>query len=226
MPKKGFFIALEGTDGSGKTTQFKLLVKALKRIGYSVKTADFPQYGKPSAYFVEQYLNGRYGSLKQVGPYQASFFYALDRYQASFKINKWLKQGKIVVTNRYVLSNVGHQGGKIKKLSERRKYWQWLFNLEYNILSIPKPDLNIILYMPAGVAQKLVDKKKPRQYINGRKRDIHEADLKHLRAAEQVYLQIARQCHLPIIECVKNSKIITPEEIHSKVLNAIGKILK
>src|SRR3989338_7021246 len=114
MKKRGIFIALEGTDGSGKTTQFKLLVEALRSRGLKVATVDFPQYGQPSAFFVEYYLNGRYGGASKVGPYRASLFYALDRFQAAASIKKLLSQGKIVLANRFTLSNAGHQGGKIK----------------------------------------------------------------------------------------------------------------
>ena len=223
---RGKFIVLEGTDGSGKTTQFKLLVNALSRLGYKVATVDFPQYSKPSAYFVEQYLNGRYGSANQVGPYRASLFYALDRFQAANEIKKWLAKGEIVLSNRFTLSNAGHQGGKIKNTSERKKYWQWLFNLEYKILGIPKPDLNILIHMPAGVAQKLVDKKKPRAYINGKKRDVHEADLKHLKQAEQSFLQVSKMFKIPVVECYQQQKLLTPKEIHNKVFIIIKKQLK
>lgn len=224
--KKGFFIVLEGTDGSGKTTQFKLLAASLRHSGHGVATVDFPQYGKPSAYFVEQYLNGHYGTADKVGPYRASLFYALDRFRASGKIIKLLSQGKIVLANRFTLSNAGHQGGKISGLTGRKKYWQWLFNLEYKILGIPKPDLNILVHMPAAVAQKLVDKKKPRAYIRGKKRDVHEADLKHLKQAEQSFLQVSKMFKVPVVECYQQQKLLTPKEIHSKVFIIVKKQLK
>ncbi len=223
--KKGLFIAIEGTDGSGKTTQFKLLVKALKRAGYKIATADFPQHNKPAAYFVDKYLNGSYGTAQTVGPYRGSFFYALDRYDASFQIKKWLAEDKIVVTNRYVLSNAGHQGGKIKKSSEQKRYWRWLFDLEYRLFGIPKPDINVLLHMPARVAQKLVDKKKARAYVGGKKRDLHEADLEHLQQAERAYRDLAKIYDISIVECVKN-KILTPKEIHYKVWRVVSKLLK
>ena len=109
--KKGKFIVIDGTDGSGKATQTKLLVKKLRKEKYKVKLADFPQYNKKSAGLVEEYLSGKYGTEKNVGPYVASIFYACDRYDASFKIRKWLKEGNIVISNRYVTANMGHQGG-------------------------------------------------------------------------------------------------------------------
>ena len=107
--EQGRFIVLEGTDGSGKTTQFKALVARLKKEGIAVKTVDFPQYGKESSYFVRQYLNGKYGGLKEVGPYRASLFYALDRFDLSSETRQALASGKIIVTDRYVDANAGHQ---------------------------------------------------------------------------------------------------------------------
>ena len=107
----GKFIVIDGTDGSGKATQTELLVKRLAQAGYEVVMADFPQYGQKSAGLVEHYLNGKYGTALDVGPYRASIFYAADRYDASFQIRQWLKEGKIVISNRYVTANMAHQGG-------------------------------------------------------------------------------------------------------------------
>ncbi len=218
--KKGFFIAIEGTDGSGKGTQFKLLVSALRRCGYKVSKLDFPQYGKPSAYYVEKYLNGEYG--KNVSPYIASLFYALDRYSVKNKLHLWLKQGRIVVANRFTLSNAAHQGGKIKSSRELKKYWQWLFNLEFNVLGLPKPNLTILLHVPAEIAQKLVIKKNIRGYIkSGVKKDLHEADLTHLKAAEERYLQLASLIKAKVIKCLEAGRLLTPKEIHHKVWDKI-----
>src|SRR3989338_1857508 len=175
--KKTLFIAIEGTDGSGKSIQTELLVKHLKKAGKKVGRIDFPQYGQKSAALIEDYLNGKFGSAKEVGPSRASIFYALDRYAASFKIKNWLSQGRIVVANRYLASNMGHQGGKIKNAKERKKFFDWIYDLEYNIFKIPKPNINFILRVPPKISQQLVDKKSAREYLQGKKRDIHEDDL-------------------------------------------------
>lgn len=222
---RGRFIVIDGTDGSGKATQTNLLVEELKLNGYDVVVTDFPQYGQKSAGAVEEYLNGKYG---QVNPRAASVFYAIDRFDASFKIRKWLEEGRIIVSNRYVTANAGHQGGKISDEAERMKYFKWLNDLEYNIFGIPKPDLNIILHMPAEIAQKLVDQKsaEQREYAGGKKRDLHEADLSHLKNAERVYLEIAKLFpNTRLVECaIRNpqskadiSCILTPQEVHNKV---------
>ncbi|MFH1523222.1 MAG: thymidylate kinase [Patescibacteria group bacterium] len=226
MLNKGKFIALEGSDGSGKATQTKLLANKLKKLGHKVATIDFPQYGKKSAGLVEEYLNGKYGTSNDVGPYRASVFYAVDRYDASFKIKKWLGEGKIVIADRYSASNMAHQGGKIKDLKERFSFFNWVLDLEYNIFKIPKPDLNIILHVPASISQKLVDKKGFRKYINGAKRDLHEKDINHLKQAEIVYQEIAKKFNnITLLKCVKDNNILSRQTIHEMTWKKIKKIL-
>lgn len=224
--KKGKFIVIDGTDGSGKATQTELLVERLKKEKLKVKVFDFPQYGLKSAGLVEEYLNGKYGDAKSVGPYRASIFYACDRYDASFKIRKFLEKGYVVVSNRYVTANMGHQGGKIADAKKRKKYFDWLYDLEYGIFEIPKPDLNIILHVDAAIAQKLVDNKGQRGYTK-KKRDLHEKDLKHLRDAEKVYLEIAKTMkNFKLIGCTEKKCIMTREKISEMVWNEAEKIIE
>ncbi|MFZ5390926.1 MAG: dTMP kinase [Patescibacteria group bacterium] len=223
MPKKGLFIVIEGTDGSGKTLQTDLLAKAWRKQGKKVKVVSFPRYGQPSAKLVEQYLNGYFGQSWQVSPYQASLFYAIDRFAAAEQIRDWLKLGYAVIANRYVFSNAAHQGGKIVNSKERKKYWQWLINLEYNLLNIPEPDITVLLHVSAKLAQQLVDKKTKRAYIkSGKKRDIHENDLNHLQSAEKAYLQLAKLYKLKIIKCEKGGKLLKPQKINSILQKAIA----
>jgi len=213
---------LEGTDGSGKSTQTNLLVERLKQEGHEVEQISFPQYGKPSAALVEDYLNGKFGSAEQVGPYRASILYAVDRFAASEQIRTWLSEDKIVIANRYVASNMGHQGGKIKNPVERQKYFDWNYDLEYTILGIPKPDVNIILHVTPEISQQLVDKKGDREYLKGKKRDIHEDDLNHLADAEKAYLDIAKRYpEFTLIECIENSTMLSAEIIHEKIWTKI-----
>jgi dTMP kinase len=122
----GVFIVIEGTDGSGKGTQFNRLAERLTGEGYDVATFDFPQYDQDSSHFVREYLNGKYGTAEEVGPYTGSLFYALDRYEAAPKIRKALEEGKVVLANRYVGSNMAHQGTKFRHAEERRGYFIWL----------------------------------------------------------------------------------------------------
>lgn len=218
----GKIIVIDGTDGSGKTIQVALLLKHLNKDGYKTALADFPQYGLPSAYFVERYLRGEYGGANEVNPYLGSLFYALDRFEAKEKINNALTRGKILISNRYVSASMGHQGAKIKSRFQRRKFFKWVENIEHDIVGMPRPSLTIILHVPARLAQKLVDKKGRRAYIR-RKRDIHEDDIKHLAAAEKTYLEMAKYFGYKVVECVENGKLLTPKEIHERVWSIVVK---
>lgn len=218
----GKLIVIDGIDGAGKGTQTQILIDRLLQDGYKVKMADFPQYDSASSDFIKEYLNGKYGSAEKVGPFRASALFAVDRYDASFKIKAWLDEGYIVISNRYVSSNMGHQGGKIADKAKRKKYMDWVYALEYNLFQIPKPDLNIILHVDAEIGHKLVENKAIRSYLCGEKRDIHEADIDHLRAAEKVYLEIAESYpNFTLIDCAKNGQILKREEIHEMIWNKV-----
>lgn len=221
----GKFIVIDGTDGSGKTTQFNLLKNKLEADGHIVEIADFPQYNTKSAGLVEEYLSGKYGSADEVTAYQASIFYAVDRYDASFKIRQWLREGKIVLANRYTSANLGHQGCKIDNPLERKVFFNWLYDLEYKIFNIPKPDLSIILHVDSEIAQKLALGRK-REDWNGKTTDIHEENINHLKKAEQVYLEIANSFpDYKLIECTKNNEILSREEIHWLVWLTVSRII-
>ena len=222
----GKFIVIDGTDGSGKATQAKILVERLAQAGRTVMEISFPQYGKPSAGLISQYLNGDFGSAEAVGPYRASIFYACDRYDGSKAIKQALAEGKIVIADRYVLSNMAHQGGKIADDQERQLFFDWLDNLEFSIFQIPRPDLNLILHVAPNIGQQLVDAKDKRDYLKEGKRDIHEADLNHLLMAEKVYLDLARTIpNTKLIECVADNKIMGREAIAELVWQEVNKII-
>jgi len=217
--RRGTFIVLEGTDGSGKTVQFEMLKKKLSKAGVNVLTFDFPQYKSESTYFIKQYLNGKYGSWQEVGPYRASTFYAMDRYDVGLKIKKALAQGKMVLSNRYVASNMGHQGAKIKSRAARRRFFKWVYEFEHGILEIPKPALTFVLHVPARVAYKRIEGKGRREYLYMKKRDIHEADIEHLKRAEHAYLEVVKMFRkdFKFIECMKQGVLLSPEAVHKKV---------
>lgn len=218
---EGKFIVIEGTDGSGKATQVELLAARFKKEGFQVEIIDFPQYENPSSFFVQKYLQGEYGTADEVGPYCSSLFYALDRYDKSFEVKKWLSQGVNVIANRYVSSNMGHQASKIENIVERDKYLKWLENLEYEICNISKPTQTIFLYIPPEIGQKLVDQKSVQVYRKGMKRDIHEADIEHLKNASDAYFYVSDKYNWTIINCTKNNKVISREEIHELIYNSI-----
>lgn len=231
MPKGKFFV-LEGVDGSGKATQTKLLVEALAKKEYKVEKVDFPQYGKGSAALLEMYLNGGYGSAEEIGPYRASIFYACDRYDASFKIRQWLAEGKIVISDRYVSSNIGHQGGKIiKDKKEWEKYINWLYDLEYNIFKIPRPNYNFILKISPELSMKMSshikDSSKKQKRIlylgSDKEKDIHESDRQHLENTLKSYLAISKKFprEYEIVECQEKDNFLPIKIIHQKILKLV-----
>jgi dTMP kinase len=224
MPQ-GKLIVIDGTDGSGKKTQTEILINRLRQINIPVEPISFPQYGAKSCGPVEEYLNGKYGEALDVGPYRGSILYAVDRYDASFRMRQWLEQGKVIIADRYVSANMGHQAGKIKDPEERKRFLDWLYDLEYNHFAIPKPDANIILHVSPEINQQLVDQKGHRDYVGGQKRDIHEADIEHLRDAEQAYLDIAQLPGFTLIKCTRDNQIMTREEIHDLIWAQVQKIL-
>src|SRR3989339_1139237 len=208
---KGSLIVIDGTDGSGKKTQFDLLKKRLALQKIPFETISFPQYGKKNAGPTEEYLSGKYGTAHEVGPYVSSIFYAVDRYDASHQIRTWLENGIHVLADRYVGSNMGHQGGKITDTNERETFFSWVDDLEFNLFHIPRPDLNIILHVPTSFAIDLIRTRTEQEGIkNGMTRDIHEENQKHLEQAEQAYLHLAsRFPQYPLMECVKSGAMLS-----------------
>lgn len=227
---RGKIIVLEGTDGCGKGTQTDLLISYFLERGIDVKKFDFPNYeNKDSSEFARAYLNGDYGPAQQIDAKHASLFYAFDRFCSSKEMNSLLDSGKILILNRYVSSNAGHQGGKIRDPKERQKFLDWLYNLEYNLFGIPKPSLQIYLHIPAEIAQELVDKKSTREYIGGKKRDIHEEDKEHLKHAEESYnYLIENESGWEKVECMQGNDLLSIQEIHNKIisLKSIEEIVK
>jgi dTMP kinase len=217
---KGKFIVIEGTDGSGKGTQTRLLEEWFDSKHIPIAMFDFPQYGQPSAYFVEKYLNGEFGPLADIDAYKGSLFYALDRFDASLKIRELLEAGTHILSNRYVASNMGHQGAKLDDSAERARYFAWNDNLEYEVLGIPRPDLNIVLHMPSLQAQLFVDQKAMRTHLQGKTRDLHEADLSHLEKAERTYLELCAKFpdNFRLIECqAQDGSILSIEDIQEQI---------
>lgn len=224
----GVFIVIDGTDGSGKGTQTTRLHERLVAAGRDVLLVDFPRYGDPAAYFAERYLRGEYGRLEEVDAYRASVFYALDRYDASFTIRAALARGAVVVSNRYVSANKGHQMAKLGDPAERMRFLTWVNELEYGILGIPKPDLTILLHVPADLGYELVAEKDERAYLHGKVRDIHEGDREHLRAAEAAYVALVtldRTERWHRLECFEDGRLLTIDEVAERVWATVRDLL-
>ncbi|MEX2007025.1 MAG: thymidylate kinase [Candidatus Saccharimonadales bacterium] len=222
----GTFIVLEGSDGSGKTTQFRLLQARLRALGYDVEVFDFPRYDQDSSHFIRKYLNGDYGRPADVSPYSASLFYALDRFEAAADIRKTLSAGKIVLSDRYVGSNMAHQGSKIDAAAQLRGYFVWNDNLEYRLLGIPRPTISIYLRVPADISYDLMAKRAVRSYTD-KVRDGHEADLNHLQKTVKTYdllCQLFPKDYIAI-DCTDNQKILGIAEINDRIWEVVKPLL-
>jgi dTMP kinase len=228
--KQGKFIVIDGTDGSGKATQTKLLVKKLKKGGYNVKTIDFPQYEKNFfGKMVGRYLAGEFGNSGNVSPYLASILYAADRFESSKVIKKWISEGCIVIADRYASSNQIHQGGKIYNDKRRKEFLDWLEEMEFKVFKIPRPVAIIYLDVPIDFSFKLLENKSAKnrkKYLNGKK-DIHESDVRHLQDAKNSAMKLIKKNNNWIkIDCVKNGKLMSIKEIHEIVWNKLkGKLI-
>lgn len=223
---KGVFIVLEGADGSGKTTQFKLLEGRLSAVGYEVAVFDFPRYEEPSSHFVRQYLNGHYGPAANINPYAASMFYALDRYEAAPEIRQAISDGKVVLANRYVGSNMAHQGSKFTSEAQQRGFFVWGDSLEYQLLGIPRPDINIYLRVPAEVSYRLVARKNARRYTE-QTRDEHEKDINHLTASVAAYDRMTQLFpkDFVAIDCTDAGRLRTIPSINDSIWTIIRPLL-
>lgn len=221
MEQKGKLIVIEGLDGSGKTKQWEMLTARLEMSGYDVETVDFPQYGRATAAIIDNYLVREvYGKASSVSPYAASVFYAIDRFDLSFKMRKWLQKGRILISNRYVASNGGHQGGKIKDDLELKKFLHWLYDIEYNTFAIPTPDINVFLDVPLEFSEQLREHR-------GKHQDSHESDSEHLKNAYRAYHAMINEFpqDFVVISCVENNQLLSPEIIHEKVWKAVSEKL-
>ncbi|MCK5466534.1 thymidylate kinase [Candidatus Parcubacteria bacterium] len=225
---KGRLIVIDGIDGAGKATQTKILIRHLKKLKHKTATLDFPQYynnffGKMTGRF----LNGEFGDAPNTNPYLASVLYAADRWETKNKIEKWLREGKIVILDRYSSSNQIHQGGKISDPKKRKQFLDWLEEMEFNVFKIPKPDLIIFLNVPYKISKKLLTKKVSRNYIKSAKNDKVEKSRIY---QESSYLQslnlVKKYNNWTEINCVKNNELLSPEKISTLVWAKLEKFLK
>jgi len=223
MADKGLFFVIEGSDGSGKSTQYKLLLERLQAEGYKVKEIKFPRYDEEASYFVRKYLHGEYGGANELGAYTPSLFYALDRYDGGKQIQQWLDEGCVVLADRYIGANKAHQGNKIDDKPTRLAYYEWLDQLEFGMLGIPKPDLNVVLSVPAEIAVQLIEKRGDEQV-----KDIHDSDSEHLRRANETYRELCEiypddYVH---IKCIKHGEMMSIPTINNLIWERISPMLK
>lgn len=230
MIKKGKLIVIDGTDGSGKATQVDLLVKHLRKDGHKIKIVDFPEYYKNFfGAFVGHCLSEQYYNFLKVHPKIASLTYAADRWESKDEMKKWLKEGYIVIANRYVSANQIHQGGKIQNSKKRTNFIKWLNKMEYEVFKIPKPDLTFYLSLPIEIVWELLKKRESsqmkRKYLK-KKKDVHEADTEFMSNSIKSALWLAKtQKNWAKIECSKKGEILSREEIHQMIYASVKTLL-
>lgn len=227
---KGKLIVIDGTDGSGKATQVAYLTDRLKKDGYKIKVVDFPEYYKNFfGAFVGHCLSEQYYNFINVHPKIASVLYAADRWQSKEDLNKWLKEGYIVVANRYVSANQIHQGGKIGDTKKRIAFIKWLDEMEYKEFGIPRPNITLYLSLPIEIVMKLLKEressKMKRAYLK-KKKDVHEADEKFMENSIKSALWLAKtQPNWSKINCSEKGEILSREDIHEMVYKEVKKVL-
>lgn len=226
---KGKLIVIDGTDGSGKTTQINLLSKKLKKDGYKVKTIHFPHYENFIGGFIGHCLTEQYYNFINVHPKIVSVLYAADRWESSEEIKKYLKAGYMVVLDRYVSANQIHQGGKIANAKKRASFIKWLDELEYDVFKIPRPDITFYLSLPLSLVEVLIKKRNKtsvRKY-SGNKKDVHEVDLEFKKNSIKSAVWLSKLLkHFTKIECSKNGEMLSREQIHEMIYEKVKKIIK
>jgi len=222
----GRLIAIEGIDGSGKRTQLDLLSGVLEAGGNRVYSTGFPQYDSWFGRIVGKFLNGELGALEAVDPHLTALLYAGDRFEAKPKIEAALNEGKIVLIDRYIGSNLAHQTARAAA-NKRAEFRRWIEHLEYNIYDLPREDLILYLRVPPAEAQKLVVLKSQRSYTNA-KQDLQEASLRHLQDAAAMYDQLAHSAPWVTIECFDSASgtMRSVKKIARAVLTAVEPLLR
>jgi len=226
MTTRGLLIAIEGIDGSGKNTQARLLEHSLSAKGFSVFATGFPQYDSWFGSMVGKFLNGDFGPLQAVDPHFSALLYAGDRFEAKPRIDTVLNEGKIVLVDRYVASNLAHQVARADA-EKRSEFLRWIEHLEYTIYGLPHEDLILYLRVPPSQAQRLVGQKSERNYTRAT-HDIQEKSLRHLEDAAEMYDMLSRSRPWATIQCydAQNNTLRLPEDIAAEVQSAVLPLLE
>ena len=211
----GKLIVIEGTDGSGKSTQFNLMSQRLTEEGHAFRHIVFPRYTEPSSALIRMYLGGEFGKKPtDVNAYAASAFYAVDRF-ASYKQDwgQWYEDGGLVLSDRYTTSNAVHQSSKVPE-AERRSFLKWLYEFEYDKLQLPRPDLTIYLDVPTSFTETLLRR---READTNTHADIHEQDMNYLATCRSAGKAAAAFYGWTVIECVRDGAMRSIEDIHEEI---------
>ena len=220
----GKLIVLEGTDGSGKSTQMELLKSRLERERTEFRRLRFPRYEEESSALIRMYLGGKFGQRPDdVNPYAASTFYAVDRYASyAAEWKKYYEQGGLLISDRYTTSNAVHQGGKLTD-GEQTDFFRWLYDLEFEKMRLPKPDLVIFLDMPTALTEQLMRR---REQDTSTHADIHEQDMAYLAACRRAAARAADFYGWRTVHCAENGQLRTMEAIHEDIYALVKKCME
>ena len=219
----GKLIVIEGTDGSGKSTQFKRLTQRLEEENTAFRRLVFPQYSEPSSALIRMYLGGEFGTKpSDVNAYAASTFYAVDRYASYKKVwQDWYEGGGLIVSDRYTTSNAVHQASK-EPQEKQKDFLEWLYDLEYNKLGLPAPDLVIYLDVPTDFTEAMMRR---READTNTHADIHEQDMAYLATCRRTGKMAAEYYGWTVIQCVRDGAMRSIEDIHEEIYGHIRSCL-
>ena len=219
----GKLIVIEGTDGSGKSTQFKLLTQRLTEDGYEFQKLVFPQYSEPSSALIRMYLGGEFGTKPtDVNPYAASSFYAVDRYASYKKVwGEFYENGGLVVSDRYTTSNAVHQASKVAGQAQK-DFLNWLYQFEYDQLGLPCPDLILYLDVPTDFTEQMMRRREADTHTSA---DIHEKDMEYLATCRRTGREAAKFYGWTVIECVRDGQMRSIEDIHEEIYRHVANCL-
>ncbi len=220
----GKLIVLEGTDGSGKSTQFRRLTARLERENRRFEKLVFPQYSEPSSALIRMYLGGEFGTHpSDVNAYAASVFFSVDRYASFQKVwGDYYRQGGLVISDRYTTSNAVHQASKEPEKT-RQDFLAWLYDFEYDKLGLPRPDLVLYLDVPTGFAQELMRRREAATHTHA---DIHEQDAAYLATCREIGRAAAKFYGWTVIDCVRNGQMRSIEDIHEEIYRHVAACLE
>ena len=220
----GKLIVIEGTDGSGKSTQFRLLTERLEQEGHKFQKLVFPQYAEPSSALIRMYLGGEFGSSpSDVNAYAASAFYAVDRYASYKKVwGDWYENGGLIVSDRYTTSNAVHQASK-EPAETQQAFLKWLYDFEYDKLGLPRPDLTLYLDVPTDFTEQMMRR---REQDTNTPADIHEQDMQYLATCRRPGKAAAEYYGWTVIQCVREGKMRSIEDIHQEICRHVAACLE
>ena len=223
---KPLYLVIEGIDGAGKETQTRLLKEYLKSLGKKVVTQSFPNYGTDGCKPVQMYLDGKLSkTANEVNAYQSSVLFAVDRFCTMTQLNKTIDNDSVVVFDRYVSSNMLHQGGKIHNDAELEKFLKWLEEFEFEVMKIPRPDKIFFLSVPPEISMKLIAERKNLKSMT--EKDIQESDENHLKNAFETGTKISKMFGWEVIDCVDHEKnyIRSKEDISKEIQAKVNALL-